>query len=161
MSKLYILQKVLLRKEIDMMVSMSTSSEPSALNDDVFKFTKYAVDAPIPEVKVKYEKMLEVLGATDIASLKFETFRARFEENSYIRPTKLADFDEDFKYIFLTKENESKDISGGRFMIFSDDGYRGSPLIEKGGTICFNSNTRYEISRLLAGTADYIITYVK
>jgi len=161
MSKLYILQNCLLRKEINMMVSISNSSEPIILKDDVFKYTKYDVEAPIPEVKAKYDKMLEVLGAIDIPSLKFETFRPRFEENSYIRPTKLADIDEDFKFIFLTKENESKDISGGRFMIFSDDGYRGSPLFEKGGTICFKADTRYEISRLLTGAAEYIITYVK
>jgi len=161
MDRLYILQKVFLRKEINMMVNISSSSESHSLNDDIFKYTKLAIDAPIPEVISKYKKMLEIFEASDIASFKFETFRARFEENSYIRPSKLADLDADIKYIFLTKENENKDIDGGTFVIFSEDGYRGTPFIEKGATICFSGNTRYEITRLLKGTADYIITLVK
>lgn len=161
MSKLYILQKVFLRKEIDMMVSISSSSELSEAGHEVLKYKRYDVTGPIPEVHAKYQKILESFVSLNLSDFKLETFRARFEENSFIRPNKLSDIDEDFKFIFLTKENESNDIEGGTFMISSDDGYRGRPLIEKGGTICFDSNTRYEITRLLKGTADYIITLVK
>ena len=146
---------------MDMMVDIASGSTPTEAGHETLKYTKYSVNAPIPEVEDKYRVMLETLQASDISSLKFETVKASFEENGFIRPNKTKDLDEDIKYVFFTKINESKDLSGGNFRIYSDDGYSGAPPIEKGYTICFKADTKYEISRLKSGTATYMITFAK
>lgn len=161
MDKLYILQQILLRKEINMIVDISLNSEPISVNNDTFNYTEYKLEGPIPEVIEKYKKMLSTLEVPDINSLHFYTSKIRLEKNGFIRPNKFSELDTGIKFIFLTSLKSTKDSRGAEFKIFSDDGYIGYPLKEINTTIGFDADTRYEITRLVEGVSDFIITYVK
>lgn len=157
MSKLYILQKCLKRNEVDMMVDIASSSKTENVDLGVWKYKSSAIEAPIPEVLEKYKKLLSVMDAHGIQS--FKTIKVDFDKDNFIRPSKFSDVDEDAKFIIFTKVEEAKDTSGGIFRIFSDDGYHGFPIIEKYNTICFNANTKVEISRVEEGNVSFVITY--
>ena len=160
MKKLYIKQSPLLRKEIDMMREIAMTSTSEDVMDDVFKFTKHPVEASIFEVEDKYKKLISSFSEESTVDLKLETFGASLSKDCYIRPHIESDRDDKIKYIVITKAEDSKDLKDGAFRIFSGDGYMVEVGLEKGSSICFKGETKYEISRVVEGSSLLFVSLV-
>jgi len=161
MSKLYTKQSVLLRKEIEMAQSISSTEEAETKSDDYFHFSSKLVNGPIPEIESKFNSLTKTFdNKYEADKFKMVSSIVNFEKEDYIRPNVYNEYEPTCSYLVFTLISKSDDLERGRFIIFSDDGYQGPVDLEKYESIVISSGSKYEISRLLNGNTSFMITHI-